>query len=129
MLDLATLAAIAASAVTVLTPLLGKAVESSAEELGKSAMTSLLDKLKQRLGHPGAKEALEDLARQPSDADAQAALRLQLRKAMEQDPELVAFLKDWAKESAPAAGVSQVANVTGNQNQTVQISGSGNRVG
>ena len=129
MLDLATLSAIAASAVTVLTPLLGKAAQKGAEELGKGAVTSLLDKLKQRLGHAGAKEALDELARQPSDGDAQGALRLQLRKAMEQDPELVAFLQDWAKESAPAAGVSQVANVTGHQNQTVQISGSGNRVG
>lgn len=52
MLELATLSAIAGSAVTVLTPLLGKAVEKNAEELGESAMTSLLDKLKQRAGTP-----------------------------------------------------------------------------
>ncbi|WP_156901611.1 SAV_2336 N-terminal domain-related protein [Azohydromonas australica] len=128
-LDPSRISAIAASIVLVLTLLLRKAIWQGGEEVDHASPTSFFDKLKMRLIHAGAKEALDDLAKQPDDSDAQSSLRLQLRKSMERDPELAAFLTDWAKEFAPVVDVSQVVTVTGNRNATVQISGSGNSVG
>ena len=129
MLDIATLTALASSAVAVLTPLLQKAAEKGVEELGKSAAGALFTKLKERLTHAGAKEALDDLAKQPADTAAQGALNMQLRKAIEADPELAAFLKQWVAESEAKIGISQIANVQGDHNKTTQIAGSGNTVG
>lgn len=126
MLDIATITALASSAVTALLPLLHKVVEMGAEELGKSSAGLLLDKLKQRLSHTGAIEALEDLTAQPDDSAAQGALNMQLRKALQTDPELAGFLKQWIAESPAASGVSQIANVHGDHNTTKQIVGSGN---
>ena len=128
MLDVTTLAAIAASAVAVVTPLLQKAVEKGDEEIGKSSVGAVLDKLKQRLGHAGAKDALAELAQLPGDTAAQGALNMQLRKALAADPELAAFLKQWVTESEPTSGISQTSNVQGDNNKTTQIVGSGNSV-
>lgn len=128
MLDIPTVTALASSAVAVLTPLLKKALEKGVEEIGKSSASTLFDKLKQRLGHEDAKKALTDLAEQPDDPDAQGALRLQLRKALADDPGLAAFLTEWTNECGSAAGISQTANVHGDHNKTTQIAGSGNSV-
>jgi hypothetical protein len=128
MLDIASLTTLASSAVMVLTPLLQKAAEKGAEELGKSSAGVLFTKLKQRLSHAGAKEALDDLAKQPGDTAAQGALNMQLRKALEADPDLAAFLTQWVAESESKTGISQTANVQGNNNKTTQIVGSGNSV-
>ena len=131
MIDLPQIAALATSAVTLLSPLLSKALDKSAEELGKSAATSVLSKLKSILSPAKAKEALEDLAQQPSDADAQAALRIQLRKAMETDPTLAEQVQSWlteSKQQVHAAGISLTANTQGDSNTVVQIAGSGNAV-
>ncbi len=106
-------APLAASTVALLIPLLGKALDKGVEEVGKAAATGILRKLKDKLGHAGAKEALEDLSSQPTDADTQAALRRQLVKAMEADP---------------AMGISQTANAQGDNNTVMQISGSGNAI-
>lgn len=129
MLDFQAMTTLAASAVTVLMPLLQKALDKGVEEAGKSAATTLIGKLKQRLGHAGAKEALDDVEKVPGDADARAALRVQLRKSLADDPGLEGFLKEWVAAAAstlPAASTGQVANVTGNDNQTTQIIGDGN---
>lgn len=128
MFDLATLPALAATTVSLLTPLLQKALEKGAEEAGKSVMTSVLDGLKKRLSHAGAKEALEDLEREPDSKAAQGALEMQLRKALQADPDLVSFLREWAAESAQKAGISQSATLTGDNSKIVQITGSGNSV-
>jgi len=129
MLDPATLAALATSAVAVIVPLLQRAIEKGAEEMGKSAASGLLAKLKKRLTHGGAKEALDDLTNAPADAAAKGALSMQLRKALAADPDLVAFLKQWIEESKLTAGINQTANVHGNDNKVTQIVGSGNQVG
>ena len=128
MMDVATLTALATSAVAVLTPLIQKAIEKGAEELGKSSAAALFNRLKQRLGHAGAKEALDDLAKQPGDTAAQGAMSMQLRKALEADPELAAFLKQWVAESESKVGITQTANTHGDNNKTTQIVGSGNSV-
>lgn len=125
------LAPLAATAVAFLAPLLNKALEKGAEEAGGAAVGGLVSKLKEKLGHPGSQEALEDLRQQPSDADTQAALRSQLVKAMKADPSLAEKLQAWLEEAKPQAaalGIQQSAQVQGNDNKVAQVTGSGNSV-
>lgn len=122
---------LAASAVALLAPLLGKALEKGAEEAGSAAVGGLVSKLKEKLGHSGSQEALEDLRRQPSDGDTQAALRSQLVKAMKAEPALAERLQSWldeAKPQAAALGVQQSAQIQGHDNKVAQVSGSGNSI-
>ena len=128
MLDPATLTALAASAVAMLAALLQKAAEKGAEEIGKSFVGAVIDSLKKRLTHAGAKEAIEDLTKEPTDKVAQDALEMQLRKALHADPDLAAFLKQWVGDSGSKTGVSQVANLHGDNGKITQIVGSGNSV-
>lgn len=125
MLDLAMLSSLASSAVGLLTPLLNMAFQKGAEELGKSSAGALVENLKQKIKHAETKEALEDLISQPDDTAAQGAMTMQLRKALASDPDLVAFLNQWVADSKPVAGISQTANVHGNDNKVNQIAGSG----
>ncbi len=128
MLDPATLTTLIASAVAVLSPLLGKAVDKGAEKIGELTITSLIDKFKSRVPE-STKEAVSDLAQNPSDADQQATLRTQLKKAIQADPELATFLKEWLTEAQPVAkaagGVTQTATINGNGNSNFQIAGNG----
>ncbi len=128
MLEPAALTALAASAVAMLSPLFQKAVEKGAEEVGKVSAGALLDKLKQRLSHAGAKEALQDLAAQPTDPATQGALNMQLRKALEVDPGLAEFLKEWVNASSSKVDIAQAVRTEGSHNTTIQIAGSGNSV-
>jgi hypothetical protein len=124
-------ASLAATAVAFLAPLVSKAFEKGAEELGKSTASGIVGKLKAKLAPGPTTEALEDLTQHPADADAQASLRVQLRKAMESDPALAEFMTAWLAESKPqaeAAGIQLTANVQGNHNTVVQMAGSGNSV-
>lgn len=128
MFDPAILSAIAASTVSLLTPLFQKALDKGAEEVGKSVVRSAIEALRKRLSHHGAKEAIEDLAQDPDSKAAQGALEMQIRKALQADPELASFLKEWLIDSAQRTGISQVATLTGNNSKVVQIAGSGNSV-
>jgi hypothetical protein len=131
MIDPATLSALVSSTVALLSPLLAKAVDKGAEELGKSAMGALLDKFKQRLGGTPAEKPLQDLAKQPEDADNQADLRKQLKAAVQADPALAAFLQQWLEQGsqqAQAQGITLTTTVTGNDNSTVVVHGSNNSV-
>ena len=119
------LTALAASAVTMLAPFFLKAGEKAVEKLGESAAGTLYDALKTRLRTPSAREALEDLAQTPDDADTQAALRIALRKALEQDPALARQLQELIGDGAAGR---QTVNISGDGNKTAQVSGSGNKV-
>lgn len=97
--------------------------------VGDKAAGTLFELLKKRLTHPGAKEALTDLAAQPDDQDAQATLRTQLRKAFETDPELAKEVQSWAQQSGTSPAPTQVATQTGGSgNKINQVQGSGNNV-
>jgi hypothetical protein len=91
------IATLAASAVAALTPYLAKAGEEFAKEAGKAAVakfSALYQVLKDRFKNkPTAKEALVDLETNPNDEDAQAALRLQLKKQLTADPSFVEALQ------------------------------------
>ncbi len=121
---------IATSAVAALVPLLAKATEKGVEKAGEQVSVTLFDALKKRLSPPSAKDALDDLAKTPADADVQATLRVQLRKAMETDPTLATALQDLLKDhSAPSSATTLAANVSGSGHSVNQIAGYNNTVG
>ena len=135
MLDPTVLSTLISATVAMLSPLLGKAVEKAAEEAGKQVGQGtaglLVERLKARLSSTRAKDALADVTQQPTDADSQTVLRVHLKKAVEADPALADFLQQWlddARKQAPDTGITQTATVTGDNNFTVQITGSGNAV-
>jgi hypothetical protein len=57
----------------------------------------------------------------PDDEDSLAALRVQLKKLLEQDEELMKAIAQILAEDAPdgTSGTKIVQNVTGNQNQVI----------
>ncbi len=73
---------------------------------------------------------MADLEKQPDDAANQAALRVQLKKPLEADPAFRAELGALVEEIKAKGGdqIVQSASVTGDQNVTTQIAGSGNVV-
>ena len=79
-----------------LQPYLPLLLAEAAKEGGKqvpAAVKAIWQALAGRLrGKPAASEALDDLRRAPNDADAQAALRLQMRKLLAGDADLAAQL-------------------------------------
>ena len=128
MIDPASLAALASVAVTALLPLLEKAAAKGFEKLGEATAGTLFEKLKKRLTGGSAQEALDKLAKEPARASAQQAVQSKVLEALEDDPAFADELKRWLAE-ANAGGTTQTANVEGDENVTVQISGSsGNSV-
>ncbi len=97
-------------------PYLLKAGEKAAEEAGRKLGTeaweqaqALWGKLRGKVeAKPAALEAAQDVAAAPEDQDAQAALRLQLRKLLAEDTTLAAEVaRLWGE--AQAAGVTVTA--------------------
>ena len=128
MIDPASLAVLASTAVTTLLPLLEKAAAKGFEKLGEATAGTLFEKLKKRLTGTSAQEALDKLAKEPARASAQQAVQSSVLEALEDDPAFADELKRWLAE-ANAGSTTQTANVQGNENVTVQISGStGNSV-
>ncbi len=94
-------------------PYLLKMGEKAAEEAGKKLGAEAWERAKALWGRlrpkveskPAAREAVEDAAAAPQDEDALAALRLQLKKLLAEDPAL-------ATEIARLWGEAQAAGVT-----------------
>ena len=127
--------------VTFLTPFLPyllKAGERAAEEAGKKLGSDAWEKAKTLWGRLRGKErvvhAAQDLAESADDPDVQAALRLQLKKALEADQALIAEVARLWKE-AEAAGVTVIASgdrsvaIGGDVSGSIIITGDRNRVG
>lgn len=137
-MDPATLTAFLAPFLPALLNLGAKAASGAATKAGETAGTKLtenaLNKAKaiwEKL-HPkveakeAAKEAAEDVAKAPDDEDLQTALRVQLKKILEADPDLAEAIAPILEENAPdgTPGTQIVQHVTGNQNQVIgQITG------
>jgi hypothetical protein len=111
--------ALASSVTTVLVPLLPyllKAGEKAAEETGTKVADqslewakSLWSKLKPKVdAKPAALEAAQDVAQTPDDEDAQAALRVQLKKLLAEDQSLAEEVRRWL-EQGKAAGITVTA--------------------
>uniref|UniRef100_A0A7C3KC91 Uncharacterized protein n=1 Tax=Oscillatoriales cyanobacterium SpSt-418 TaxID=2282169 RepID=A0A7C3KC91_9CYAN len=137
-MDPATLTAFLAPFLPILMKLGGKVLEGAAAKSGETAGTKLTENALKKAGaiweklfpkveaKESAKEAAEDVAQAPNDADAQAALRLQLKKILESDPELAEAIAQIMEEDAPdgTPGTQIVQHVAGNQNQVIgQVTG------
>lgn len=78
--------ALVTTAWNVLHPYLPVIATKAAEEVGKTAVAEVWTAIKKKFDmKAAAKEALEDLLKDPQDADAQGAFRKQLRKLLEED--------------------------------------------
>jgi hypothetical protein len=98
-----------------------KATESAAGKFGEAAFAkaqAIGGKLSPKVE---AKEAAKEAANSPDDEDSLAALRVQLKKLLEQDEELMKSIAQILAEDAPdgTSGTQIVQNVTGNQNQVI----------
>jgi hypothetical protein len=88
-----------------------KVVDKAADAVGDEAFTyarALWERLRPKVeAKPAAEEAAEEVAERPDDDDALGALRLQLRKLLEEDTQLAGDLAAIWQE-AQAANVVQV---------------------
>ncbi len=99
--DVTTLAAGAVAALVPALPMLVDVGKGAAGEIGKRTVGKVSDAalgiwhlLRPKVdASPVLAEAVTDLAQSPDDEDAQAALRVQIRKALTADPELAAQLQ------------------------------------
>ena len=116
-MDIATLAKDVALFLTPFLPYLLKAGEKAAEEAGTKLGSEAWERAKglwsrlrpQLEAKPTAQEAVIDAAAAPHDEDAQAALRLQLKKLLTENEELAREIgQQWA--AAQAAGVTIIAS-------------------
>jgi len=111
--------------------LTGKAADAVTGEIVEAA-GHLWDKVKAKLTGAAAKEAVADFEAAPDDADNQAALRKEIRKAAEGDPAFATELRELVQTIEARGGrdaIVQTANVEGDHSPVTQIAGSGNRVG
>ena len=105
-------------AVTYVAGLLGKAAGKAADTLGDAIGNKLLSLLRR---HAKTSEALDDLGGEPGDGDLQAALRVQLRKAVREDDALREELAAIMAEAVQAGWrVTQTVNITGDDNVVIQ---------
>ncbi len=105
-------------AVAYATGLLGKAAGKAADKLGGAIGNRLLSLLR---GNPKTRAALDDLGAEPGDGDLQAALRVQLKKAVREDDALREELAAIMDEAVQAGWrVTQTATVTGDNNTVIQ---------
>jgi hypothetical protein len=112
-------ATIAAAVVAIVRPFISgfvKGAQASTESLGEQAGGAIRD-LAQRLWHrihptletkPQAAEAVTDVAEHPDDEDSAAALRVQIRKVLEGDPDLARELASSLQEAQQAGIVADV---------------------
>ena len=127
MLGVGELAAAAATFVGVKAA--GKTAETIGTEVG-NRLIKLYDTVKAKLTGAAAQEALTDFEAKPEDTRAKGALELQIEKAIEADPGFGKTLAALVEEIKAKGGdaLVQTANVTGDENVTTQIAGSGNVV-
>ena len=129
-MDIAVLATFLAPFLPTLMQLGNKAAEAAAGKFGEDAWNkakAVWEKLHPKVeAKEAALEAATDVANNPEDEDLQAALRVQLKKLLEQDEALTKAIFQIMEEKAAdgTPGMNIVQSVTGNQNQTLgQMSG------
>lgn len=104
-----------------------KPLAPAGEAIGAKVLASALwDWIKRRCQprSTAAQEAVTDVIQSPTETNWEA-LKIQVRKALEQDSALAAELAQLLGQSS-AAGACLTAAVKGNQNVTIQSAGSGN---
>ena len=119
----------AAAAVALITPYLQKYAEGAVEALGEETTKGalkVLDWLREKLTG-SAKEALEDLEKDPTDEDNQVVLRKLLGKYLEANPNALEELKVTLPATASAGDNSMVMNNSGDNAKLIQQRGTGNQ--
>ena len=111
---------IAANAVALLSPYLSKGVDSVVPQ----AADGLYNAINKRLSDtPAAQEAMADLEKSPEDADTQAAMRIQLKKAFDKDENFAQEIKGLVEQLRGIDGESSVSARTGGVAAGRDISG------
>jgi hypothetical protein len=127
-IDIATLTAFITPFLPYLTQLgkkaTDKAVESAAGKFGEAGWKKAQDiwlKLSPKVEtKPAALEAVTDVLKSPEDADYQTALKVQLKKLIDAEPELADTIAQiLAAGSDGISGAQIVQNVVGNYNQSI----------
>jgi hypothetical protein len=121
------LGALAIAAVKCVVPYLEEIGKGAAKKTGEETANvgfKLLGWMREKLTGR-AKEALEDLEKEPLSGDNQADLRKSIAKQLEAQPQLLEELESLVPAEAKAAA-HQEMNQSGNDNRGVQVSGSGN---
>jgi len=124
-----------------LLPYLLKAGEKAAEEVGRKLVgeawegfQALWGKLRPKVeARPAALDAVQEVAAHPQDEDAQAALRLQLRRLLSEDPALADEVARWLATDRPPASVVVASGdrsvaIGGNASGATIITGDRNRL-
>jgi len=102
--------ALVTSAWTTLLPFLPVIATKAAEEIGKTAVAKIWNAIEKKFDtKAAAKEALEDLLKNPKDEDTHVVFRVQLKKLLEEDN---AFASDLAS-LLKSAGSDYNAQVIG----------------
>jgi hypothetical protein len=104
------LAAIATAVVAFLSPYLIEGGKAAAKKVGQALVGAIERRFQ---GKPAAQEALDDLKSEPQDDDVQAALRVQLKKAMKADEAFASELEGLLEEAKEAAPTTYQAVVHG----------------
>ena len=103
-------AAVATTVVAFLSPYLVEGGKAAAKKVGEKLVAAIEQRFK---GKPAAEEALEDVKNDPQDEDIQAALRVQLKKAMQKDEAFAAELAELLEEAKAAGPPTYHAEVHG----------------
>lgn len=116
-MDPASLTAFLAPLLPALLNIGGRVAQETVEAVGEDAVDlgrRIWDKLRGRVeAKPAATEAVDDVAERPDDEDRQAALRVQLRKLLEEDPELAAELGRLWEEGKASGAVNVTVTASG----------------
>lgn len=111
-MDPQTISVIASTAVGFLSSFLTKASEPAAIQVGEVILRTLKTRFAKK---SAAQQALADLEKVPNDRDLQAALRVQLRKLLEQDEAFADQLKQLLQEAGKTeTGATIIKQVAGN---------------
>lgn len=111
--------ALVTTAWNVLHPFLPIIATKAAEEAGKTAVVEVWNAIKKKFDmKAAAKEALEDLLKNPDDGDAQGAFRNQLKKLLEEDNSFASDLANLLEKAgsdykAQVIGGGAIAQGTG----------------
>ena len=127
MMEIAALTSFLAPLLPILLDAGERAANTIAEKFGDDVAgfaRRLWDKLRNKVEEKdSAKEAAQDVAEHPDDDDRRAALRVQLTKILDEEPELRSELSTIWDEASRAGAVSKVINVTVTGERAVGIGG------
>ena len=117
---------LAGEAVALAAPYLVEAGKSAAKKLGEGVGGKIWSWLSEKLTGR-AKEALDDLEKNPGVADYQAVLRVQLVKLLEADPALLAELRALLPPE-PAPETTIQTQTVGDNSRAAQNTGDNNKI-